>query len=128
MHGPLRDFTKRDFTHGGTTRPVYRIGAGPGVVLMHELPGITPEAIALARRLADAGYTVDLPHLFGRAGEPAAIIDAIAEAVRICVRREILALASRRSSPIVTWLRALERLDGVGAEATPDGGNRSVTS
>ncbi len=107
--GALHGFSGRAFTHRGTTHAVYRIGAGPGVILMHEFPGITPEAIELARRLVHAGYTVDLPHLFGQIGRPARVADAVVEAARICVRREFHAFASRRSSPLVAWLRALCR-------------------
>ena len=38
----LTDFTERSFTHDGKTKPVYWRGQGPGVVIKHEIPGITP--------------------------------------------------------------------------------------
>lgn len=59
----LENFEQFHFDVNGTSRPIYRRGAGPAVILVHELPGITPEAIALARRLASAGFTVFMPSL-----------------------------------------------------------------
>ncbi|MDJ0719934.1 MAG: hypothetical protein QNJ54_37900 [Prochloraceae cyanobacterium] len=47
-----------------TKRTVYKKGNGPGVILMHELPGMIPECVDLARRLADANFTVYLPQAF----------------------------------------------------------------
>ena len=65
---PLSGFDASAFTHAGATFPVYRTGAGPGVVIIHEIPGITPQVARFARRVADAGFTVVLPELFGTAG------------------------------------------------------------
>lgn len=42
---------------------------GPPILLLHELPGLTPETFWLARRLAGEGYTVYMPHLFGTPGK-----------------------------------------------------------
>jgi dienelactone hydrolase len=50
---------------------VYRAGVGPAVIVIHEIPGIHPGMLAFARRLLEAGYTVYLPSLFGRPGQPA---------------------------------------------------------
>ena len=38
----LEGYARFDFTEGGAVRPVYRRGSGPGVVVIHEVPGITP--------------------------------------------------------------------------------------
>ena len=35
----------------GTTKPTYRKGDGRGIVLIHELPGITPEVVDFAEEL-----------------------------------------------------------------------------
>ena len=51
---------------------MYRAGSGPAVIVVHELPGLHPGVIAFGQRLVDAGYTVYLPALFGRAGAPTA--------------------------------------------------------
>ena len=104
----LDGFEAFPFTHDGTTRTVYRRGQGPGVVLMHEIPGITPDVKACAQRIADAGFTVFMPHLFGTPDKPVSIPYALGQMARaICIRREFTCLARGRSSPITTWLRAL---------------------
>ena len=36
------DFERTEVTIDGVTKPVWRSGNGPGVVIMHEVPGITP--------------------------------------------------------------------------------------
>ena len=59
-----------EFAADGATHPTYRRGAGPGVIVIHELPGITPEVIAFAEEVVDAGFTVVMPQLFGTPGEP----------------------------------------------------------
>lgn len=105
----LAGFAEASFTHEGVTRAVYRRGHGPGVVVMHEIPGITPPVAAFAARVAEAGFTVFVPHLFGTLGRPASVPYTVAELARACMGREFAALASRRSSPITTWLRALCR-------------------
>ena len=37
------------------THPTYRKGTGPGVIVIHEIPGITPDVIAFAEEVVDAG-------------------------------------------------------------------------
>ena len=54
------------------TRPVWVTkSSGPAVLLLHELPGMTPGAIALANRLSreQEAYRVYLPLMFGKFGE-----------------------------------------------------------
>lgn len=102
-------FEVAPFTHGGETRPVYRRGAGPGVVVMHEVPGITPEVARFARLVADDGFRVYLPHLFGTPGRPLSLPYALSGVLRACVVREFAVLARDASSPITDWLRALAR-------------------
>lgn len=51
---------------------VFRIGtSGPPILLLHELPGLTPETFKLAERIAARGYTVYMPLLFGEPGHHA---------------------------------------------------------
>lgn len=102
-------FTETTFTHEGATRTVYRRGEGPAVVIMHEIPGITPPVAAFATRVADAGFSVHLPHLFGTPGKPLSPGYAMGQLARACVSREFSVLAARGSSPITDWLRALCR-------------------
>lgn len=105
----LPGFDSFPFTHDGATRSVYRSGSGPGVVIMHEIPGITPEVAGFARRVADAGFTAFLPHMFGTPGKPLSVPYALGQIARACVSREFRVLAGGESSPITDWLRALCR-------------------
>jgi dienelactone hydrolase len=56
-------------THDGKTFRVYRTGTGPAVVLLHELPGLTPCDISTACRLGKRGFSVYLPVFFGVPGD-----------------------------------------------------------
>jgi dienelactone hydrolase len=105
----LEDFEETEFTHDGTTRTVYRAGSGPGVVIMHEIPGIYPAVVEFAERVVAEGYRVVLPELFGTTGREFSNGYAAAEMVRACISSEFHVLAARRSSPITGWLRALCR-------------------
>nr|WP_085870715.1 MULTISPECIES: dienelactone hydrolase family protein [unclassified Nocardioides] len=93
----------------GVTHPTYRKGSGPGVVVIHEIPGITPEVIGFAEEVVAAGFTVVMPHLFGTP-EKAATAGYIASTIpRVCVSREFTTMATGRTSPIAGWLRSLAR-------------------
>jgi dienelactone hydrolase len=70
MSAELDGFTVAPMTFEGTTRDVYRRGAGPGVIVMHEIPGITPTVARFARIVADAGFSVLVPNMFGTPGRP----------------------------------------------------------
>ena len=88
------------------TFDVYSRGEGPPIVLVQELPGIGPETLRLAERLVEAGFAVELPHLFGPLGE----VTVTGNLVRVmCMRREFSLFSRNRSSPITEWLRALCR-------------------
>jgi dienelactone hydrolase len=100
------------FSYQGETRDVLRRGAGPGIVVLHEIPGVTPKVAAYAERLVEAGFTVWMPVLFGEVGRsptPGYLLGTIA---RTCVRREFTVLAANQSSPITDYLRALCRALG----------------
>jgi dienelactone hydrolase len=105
----LEGFETFEFDHAGRTRTVLRRGQGPPVVVMHEIPGITPQVAWFARTLADAGFTVWMPNLFGTPGQPLSTRYAVGQMLRACVSREFRLLAAHRSSPITDWLRALCR-------------------
>lgn len=105
MH--LEGFREEAFTHEGKTRAVYRRGAGPGVVVMHEIPGIHPGMISFASRVADAGFSVAMPVMFGTPGKPVSTGYMLEQVLHACVSREFRLLAARKSSPITDWLRAL---------------------
>jgi len=105
----LDGFDETTFEAFGTPRSVFRRGQGPGVLVMHEVPGITPEVARFARRVADAGFSVALPCLFGTPGKPLTPAYALGQIVRACISREFSVLAAHASSPITDWLRALAR-------------------
>ena len=64
----LDDFAARDITLDGVTKKVYVAGQGPAVIVMAEMPGISPHVARFARWVRDAGFTVYIPSLFGRDG------------------------------------------------------------
>lgn len=105
----LSDFADFEFEHDGATRRVYQKGTGPGVVVMHEIPGITPQVADFARRIADEGFTVYMPQLFGTPNKPLSVPYLVGQLTRACISREFTVLGKNESSPITDWLRALCR-------------------
>lgn len=105
----LDTWTSGSHTHDGTSHPTYRKGTGPGVVVIHEIPGPTPSVIGFGEELVQAGYTVVMPHLFGRAEAPMSA-GAVARSMRqVCVSAEFTKLATGVTTPIAGWLRSLAR-------------------
>ncbi|HEX3888646.1 MAG TPA: dienelactone hydrolase family protein [Phenylobacterium sp.] len=106
----LDGYERFEFTDGPWTRPVYRKGSGPAVVIIHEVPGLHPLVVRFADHVAEAGMTVFLPSLFGTPGRPVSRGYAVQTMLaNICIRREFHVWSSESSSPIVEWLRALAR-------------------
>jgi dienelactone hydrolase len=99
----LRGFRKFQFTREDISHEVHVTGTGPPVLIMHELPGLTPSALGLGRRLAKAGFTTYLPLLFGEAG----MSEVTGSYRQLCVSREFARLEAGVSAPIVDWLRGL---------------------
>ncbi len=102
-------FTLAPHSHLGETRAVYRRGHGPAVIVMSEIPGITPQVATFATTVADAGFSVWMPQLFGTPLEPITLPYLTRSVLRICISKEFSVLAANQSSPIVDWLRALAR-------------------
>lgn len=94
----------------GEKRAFYKRGAGRAVVILSEIPGITPEMIRFADRVVDAGFTVYVPQLFGEPMRPMSPGYAAKSIARVCIRREIHVLAANGSSPMIVWLRELAKL------------------
>jgi dienelactone hydrolase len=117
----LEGFEMQSFTTSyGLSRDVYRMGAGPAVIIIHEIPGITPMVAAFARRVSEHGMTAVLPSLLGTAGKPMTIPYALSSLARACISKEFTLLALNKTSPIVDFLRELavherEAHGGVGA-------------
>src|SRR6478736_655663 len=109
MTDALDDFTRGSFSYRGVAHDVYRSGEGPAVVVIAEIPGITPEVADFARRVRALGCTVLLPVLFGEPGREMSGGYAARSFGRACVSKEFAALATRKTAPIAEWLRALAR-------------------
>jgi dienelactone hydrolase len=130
----LADFTARQVTLEAVTRRVYVAGSGPAVIVMAEMPGISPHVARFARWVRAAGCTVYLPSLFGRDGAVPGAQEGAEVFRRACVSAEFRAFGAGRSSPVTGWLRALARLahgecggPGVGAVGMCFTGNFALT-
>ncbi|KYF58616.1 dienelactone hydrolase [Sorangium cellulosum] len=124
--GDLATFQRERVTHHGETRDVYRKGKGPAVLVLTEMPGISPQVLGFADRVVALGCTAVLPNLFGTAGRDplqpprlSGALYALSSMAKACVSKEFTVFATGRSSPVVDWLRALaasehERCGGPG--------------
>lgn len=101
---PIDGFTCTEFEHDGYARPA---GAGPAVIVIHEVPGIHPGVIDFARQVVDRGLSVRMPSLFGTPGKPFSNGYAAQSLWHGCVARDFATWALNRTSPIIGWLRAL---------------------
>jgi dienelactone hydrolase len=105
----LADFDARPCTLEDVTRRVFVAGTGPAVIVMAEMPGISPHVARFARWVRDAGFTVYIPSLFGTDGAYPEAEAGLAVMRRACVSAEFHALAGKGASPVTSWLRALAR-------------------
>jgi dienelactone hydrolase len=131
---PLDDFERRPITLHGITKVVYVAGIGPAVIVMTEMPGISPQVARFSRWVRDAGFTVYMPSLFGRDGAVPQAEEGKAVLSRACVSAEFRAFAANESSPVTRWLRSLASLAheqcggrGVGAIGMCFTGNFALT-
>ena len=138
QHDPLEDFDRRDITLDEVKKVVYVAGTGPAVIVMTEMPGISPHVARFSRWLRDAGFTVYMPSLFGRDGAVPDVEEGTATIRRACVSAEFRAFANtkgaNKSSPVTQWLRLLAALahkecggPGVGAIGMCFTGNFALT-
>lgn len=109
-------------TADGVTHSTYRKGSGPGVIVIHEIPGITPAVLEFAEEVVARGFTVVMPSLFGRDGAEATVRETIRSVATVCVSREFTMFALGRTTPVAGWLQSLarelhEELDGPGVGA-----------
>lgn len=123
------DVERTTFEHGGKRPTVSHRGAGPAVIVMAELPGITPKVLRFAGWVADFSCTAVVPHLFGVPGRHPGRNTLSAGAyvnssfLPACVSREFTMWATNRTSAVVGWLRSLAAAEhdqcrgpGVGAD------------
>lgn len=107
---PLDDFVQLDIRLNGVNKIVYTAGVGPAVIVMTEMPGISPHVARFSRWVRDAGFTVYMPSLFGRDGSIPTAEEGAAIFKRACVSAEFRAFAGNQSSPVTQWLRELAKL------------------
>ena len=131
---PLDDFDHRQITLEGATKLVHVAGSGPAVIVMTEMPGISPQVARFSRWVRGAGFTVYMPSLFGRDGAVPQAEEGVAVFKRACVSAEFRAFAANESSPVTQRLRSLARLahqqcggPGVGAIGMCFTGNFALT-
>jgi dienelactone hydrolase len=103
----LTGWVRRPFTAAGQTYDCYEKGAGPGVVLIPELPGMTPEVLGLAAHLVESGFTVVVPSPFGTPMRPATGGYTMRTLARLCVSAEFRAFALDAHRPITDFIRAV---------------------
>jgi dienelactone hydrolase len=120
MHIPGWDHSS--FTHAGVMHETYRKGTGPAVIVVHEIPGITPKVLDFAERVAAQGFTVVMPLLVGEVGREPSGGYIASSMSKICISREFTTMAMHKTSPIISWLRALAKqihseVGGVGVGA-----------
>src|SRR5271170_6266197 len=106
---PLEDFEPRTVTLEDVAKVVQVAGTGPAVIVMTEMPGISPHVARFARWVRDAGFTVYMPSLYGRDGEPVDLEIGQAIFKRLCVSAEFRAFGAGGSSPVTKWLRGLAK-------------------
>ncbi len=107
--GVLAGWTEGEFSAAGMTYPTFRRGSGPAVIVVHEIPGVTPLVTQFANDVVDRGFTVVMPSLVGTPEKAPNRLYELTSMVRICIAREFTTLAMNRTSPVVAWLRALAR-------------------
>jgi dienelactone hydrolase len=103
----LSGWRRAPFSGGGLSYDCYEKGGGPGVVLIPEVPGITPEVLGLAEYLVAAGFTVVVPSPFGVPGKASTVGYTLRVLSRLCVSSEFRAFALGTHRPITDYLRAV---------------------
>lgn len=111
--GDLATFARERFEHDGVAHEVYRKGTGPAVIVIAEMPGISPHLLGFADRIVALGCTAVLPDLFGTAGRDPLVrsvsttLYGLGSMARACISKEFTTFATGRSSPVVGFLRRL---------------------
>jgi dienelactone hydrolase len=107
--GVLAGWTLAEFSAADMTFPTYRRGAGPAVIVIHEIPGITPLVAKFANEVVDRGFTVVMPSLVGTPGQGPSQLYLAQSMMKICIAKEFTTMAMNKTSPVIAWLRALAR-------------------
>ena len=105
----LEGWVKSSFSSASLTRDTYRKGTGPVVIVVHEIPGITPAVERFANDVVNAGFTVVMPDLVGTPGRKVDGKYLASSMLKVCISKEFTTLALQKTSTIISWLRALAR-------------------
>lgn len=122
MNMEIPGWQQFSFSADGIDHQVFRKGSGPAVIVVHEIPGITPKVLQFAERVVDKGFTVVMPLLVGEVGRKPTGGYIASSMRKICISREFTTMAMQKTSPIIGWLRALAKqihgeVGGVGVGA-----------
>jgi dienelactone hydrolase len=107
--GVLAGWTLGEFSAADITLPTYRRGVGPAVIVIHEIPGITPLVAKFANEVVGRGFTVVMPSLVGTPGQGPSQLYLAQSMLKICIANEFTTMAMKKTSPVIAWLRALAR-------------------
>lgn len=103
----LGSWQRAPFTGGGLTYDCFEKGEGPGVVLIPEIPGLSPGVVGFGEHLVEAGFTVVIPSPFGTPGRKESMGYVLGTVARLCVSKEFRAFAVNAERPITKYLRAV---------------------
>jgi hypothetical protein len=110
LSADITDFSRRDMTFGGKSRPVLVTGdTGPAIVVIHEIYGFTPSLARFCRWVRDAGFRIYAPILLGAPDASNRTVVGLQRVVGLCVSREFTMLAANCSSAVTDWLKHLAR-------------------
>jgi dienelactone hydrolase len=83
---------------------LYRKGDGPAVLVLQELPGLTPATLRLVDDLADRGFRVYYPLLFGGYGESRS---GLGQILRVCRTGEFHCLSKDKpAEPLIAYIQS----------------------
>ncbi len=105
----MNGWSRSKFSNDGVTHETFRKGSGSVVIIVHEIPGITPAVEKFADEVVAAGFTVVMPLLVGNFGDPPNSKYMASSATKVCISREFTTMALNKTSPIISWLRALAK-------------------
>ncbi|MCB1179148.1 MAG: dienelactone hydrolase family protein [Leptospiraceae bacterium] len=103
----MNDFLEFEFSHKNISHKVFKKGNGPGIIIIHELPGMVKECVNFARNLEKEGFTVYLPLLFGEPNKELDVIDTIKLFRKVCISKEFDLFSNNKTSPVVEFLKGL---------------------
>jgi dienelactone hydrolase len=98
-------YTPMSLPQGGTEHHQTFVTAkmGPPVIVLHELPGLTPSDLDLGIRISKEGFTCYLPLIFGAPDT----YSLYGNTLRACFGGQVSCSAAKGESHCITWLRLM---------------------